>query len=61
MNSVRVNTIDGNHEEHWQCCKDVGFTAYQDEAMLKITIPESDLTVFYPLKNVKSIYVWEGR
>lgn len=61
MNSVRVTTIDGKQDEHWQCCKEVGFTTTGDEAMLKITIPESDLTIFYPLKNVNSIYVWEGR
>lgn len=61
MNSVRVTTIDGKQNEQYQCCKDVEFTTVGDEAMFKITIPKNDLTIFYPLRNVFSIYVWEGR
>ena len=61
MNSVKVTTIDGKQDEHWQCCKTTEFTTIGDEAVFKITVPSIDLTIYHPVRNVQSIYVWEGR
>lgn len=58
MQSVRVITVTGEKEEHWDMCENTEFTTIGDEPVFKIDVPSLRLTIYHPLRNVQSIYVW---